>query len=237
MEQQSKLKVKSTGTTIISCPFDKGVIVATDTRATDTRAFTPFYTPRKTDSYMSVENEVQFHVSGAGFSNVTSLIASSFFQMMVQFNQSYNIKMSAMDSPLIFMDYFNELCSRHFLKRLSPLELEVLFNSVMILTVKTPKFIFSFETTFDGGSCFFQGRNGQTFTSLGAIGSGSRYILGNALVQDSLRPFEKKSLEEVRQWIIDHFKQSTKRDIGSSTSKGLHLTIVHKERSPAYQSL
>jgi 20S proteasome alpha/beta subunit len=222
--------LKKTGTSIFSCPFKDGLIIATDTQATDVSTYTAYYTDRKTDSYNDVSPNTQIYISGAGYSNGTTTIASEVFLKMREFLQGYNIRLDQIKTPIEFMNFFNQYCATQWFKKMNYVQSEIAANSAFIFTLKNPSFILSFETSFEGGSCFYRGRKDQTYTSLCAIGSGSRYIMGCALVQDKKKPFEQRPFEEVKSWVVDTVKNAITRDMGSSTDKGLYLTVIHKNK-------
>lgn len=225
--------VKSTGTTIISCPFDEGLIIATDTQATDTQSFVPYYTPSKTDSYLflDVEDGVEISVSGAGLSNGTSIVATYALRLIKQTLGLYNITIADLKTPQQFLDFFNQACGIHVIQRLSALQMQVNERSVWLLGVKTPNFIIGFQTNFEGGSCFNVdvARKGR-ISNLCGIGSGARYILGAAFVADKQKKFETRTKDEVVNWLKTNFAQIVHRDIASSVQNGLHLTILYRNK-------
>jgi hypothetical protein len=225
--------MKSTGTTIISIPYNKGVIVVSDTQATDLNSFTKYYTPNKSDCYFfqDFEPEVDLIASSAGYASYNGAVVAKIFNLLKQHLTHFNIELNSIKTQRDFIDLFNNLCGR-ILKQLSPLEHEISSRSVCLLTVKTKNFVLSLETNFDAGTCFSMNiyDKARIHSNLLAVGSGGRYILGAALKEDVDAPFCNRSLDQVLQWVSKNFKRVITRDLASSGDHGYSIVIVDKDK-------
>lgn len=215
-------------TTIVSCPFSQGLILYSDTRATDTHSFEKYTANNKTTFGLAytLPDNVELFISGAGISIGTETLMYPFFKEFELKCIEYCVNLNSLEKTQ-FIDFFNNIGAT-YLKSLTPIDYEIIAGSVFIISVKTAKFLGSFKTSITGGLTIGYPTKDLLMGDFVGVGSGSRYVLGALLLEHKKNPLTTRSEEEMVQWGKNYFERVIEMDLASSVESGLNIRIIYK---------
>ena len=217
----------STGTSIVSIPYDNGVITATDLRATDTRTFQYYNAQEKTSK--SCMDEI--YVSGAGASTGTDWCAYPVIAHLDKCLKYYYVSLNQIESPVDFLNLFNKFAIDYF-KKIGyrvPGFAEIVFQCEFLINVNTKKLNFAFKTNMAGDSAMEASTNAHVGNveskDILAIGSGGRYLVGALCQENSLKPLNTRPLAQCIELLKTAFVNTCGKDLASSVAEGLQITV------------
>lgn len=226
-------------TTIVSTPFKEGVVVISDTRATDHR-YHQYIAYDKVSPMLgyTISDNVSFYIGGAGASIGTESVIYPFLKYLQKKSAEFCVNLSTLDLPQ-FVEYINNLSGIYISKEALPTELSLAEHCAFLIIIKTPKFLAVFKSNYLGGLCITvdslhqyteqERKNPNNASLFEGVGSGSMYILGALLLQNQISPLHLKEEEEIVNWAKKYFKQGIIRDLGSSTENGLNIRIIYRD--------
>jgi len=239
-------------TTIVTTPYREGILVVSDTRATDTSTLEAYACTDKTTGNLCSLLDIEMYIAAAGVGGVIQFAIHPLISYMELTCLQYKIDVNKM-SVSNFFEFFSSLTSKYFREKkneikesltINNIDMEILASSAIILTIRTRRFITCLNVTIPCGSCFLLRKNtGAEFVneteqkeieeyhkqSFMQTGSGGRCVMGAMAVQNLRKPWINKTKQESIKWFYKNFQAAISLDNGSGIESGLNILVVPKD--------
>ena len=239
-------------TTIVTTPFKEGILVVSDTRATNTHTLEIYACTDKTTGNLCSLLPIEMYIAAAGVGGVIQFAIHPLISYIQLTCLQYKIDLNKM-SVANFFEFFSSTTSKYFREKrteikesltINNIDLEILESSAIILTVRTKRFLACVNVTLPCGSCFLlrkdtdakfvhetEQREIEEFHKQSFLhtGSGGRCVMGAIAVQNQRKPWITKTKQESIKWFYKNFQTAISMDNGSGIDSGLNILVVPKD--------
>lgn len=232
-------KFISTGTSICAVPYNKGYLMISDTRATNTSTYEYFATDKL------INYKKNFAIGAAGAAVGLEMVVYPLLNYFEDYLDFYKYDLQEIQNPFVFLTLFNKAVQKYNTEQASPLYMELLSMGKYILLFRNKYFKFSFSCNLFGDDLIESFNSNSVNQELAkknkyvgdivAIGSGGRYLLGSFMNLNEEKLLKERDKLDVITEAKKIYLNVTCKDGASSVAEYLEVIDVPENMNQTIQ--